>query len=718
MGGNVRIEPDIKYLFEPRNVAVIGASHNKNKIGHKVVQNILMSNYGGDVFPINPRGGEILGLKVYPSIEDVNEDIDVDLAIIAIPAKYVFEEVRSCAQKKVKYIIIITSGFSEIGNIREEHKIVEFAHNHGMRILGPNVFGIYSSMGPINATFGPSDVKAGTVALISQSGAIGVAMFGKTKAENIGLSTVVSVGNKSDINEADLMEYLVSNKQTKVILMYIEGIKDGEKLMRILNETTTKKPVIVIKSGRSKRGALAAASHTGSLAGADEIFDDIMNQCGVLRAESIDEALIWCKILSNAPKPKGENNIIITNGGGIGVMAADAAEKYGVNLYDDLETMKKIFSAAVPEFGSVKNPVDLTGQANIPDYELALKAAIDNEDIHSIICLGCETAILDTGKISDTVENFFKKYKRIKPMVFSFLGGAEIERTITELRYKGIPIYSEVYDAISSFGAVYSNYRNMNSETGLALEPEKFEINTTTINKIIHEVKSDNRTFLLSSEATAVMEAAGFPMPKSKVARSIDEAVDFAEGIGYPVVMKVVSKDILHKSDVGGVALDLMNSEEVLDAYQAIIHNSRLYRPDARVTGVEVAEMITKGTETIIGARHDISMGPIIMFGLGGIYVEVMKDVSFRALPIPRFEALSMIKSIKSYPLLLGVRGEKKKDINQIIEIILRLGNIILECPSISDIEINPLFVYDEGKGVKAVDARILISDSGVLDDD
>ncbi len=704
----VNNKPNIKYLFKPRSVAIIGASQSKNKIGYQIVENIKCSKYPGKVYPINPKGGKVLGFKIYKSMREINGN--VDLACIAIPAKYTFEAVKTCAEKNVKFLIIITSGFSEIGNIEEERKIVNYAHIHGMQVLGPNIFGIYSSMAPINASFGPSEVISGNVALITQSGAIGVAMFGKTKSENIGLSTVISVGNKSDIDEADLLEYLILHKETKVILMYIEGIKHGDKLVSVLKKTTVKKPVIVIKSGSSKRGALAAASHTGSLAGADEIFSDIMEQCGVLRAESIEEALIWCKFLSNTPTPRGENAIIITNGGGIGVMAADACEKYGVNLYDDINILKKSFSNVVPEFGSLKNPIDLTGPATLSDYENALNIAIKKRDIHSIICLGCETAGFEVEKFPKLIDKIYSKNKSTKPMIFSFLGGIGIEKSISDLRHQGIPIFSDVYSAVSCFGAMYFNYHNLKSQEIIEKNSDEVNIDIKVINDIVKNVLKENRQFLLSHEASAVMKATEMQMPQSYISRNINEAVKYANKIGYPVVMKIVSKDIIHKSDAGGVALDLENENEVLDAYQAIMHNCRRYKPDVKITGVEIAEMIPKGTETIVGARRDKSFGPIVMFGLGGIYVEVMKDVSFRAVPITKREAMSMIKEIKSYPLLLGVRGEGRKDINSIIDTIIRLSKVILECDSISDIEVNPLVVYEENKGVKAVDARILLS--------
>ncbi|MCX8103938.1 MAG: CoA-binding protein, partial [Candidatus Bipolaricaulota bacterium] len=384
---------DITLLFEPRSVAIIGASHDPNKIGHKIVQNIVANGYAGRVFPVNPKGGEILGLQVYPSVQEIPEEIDV--ALIVVPAKAVFETVQECAARGVKFAPIISSGFSEVGNLEEERKIVAYARAHGMRVLGPNIFGLYSVTPSLNASFGPREIPKGNVAIVTQSGALGVAMIGKAAAEKMGLSAIISVGNKADIDEADLLEYLVPHTETRVILMYIEGVKNGDQLVKSLKRASKQKPIIVIKAGRSRRGAIAAASHTGSLAGAAEVFDAIMKQCGVLRAESIQEAFHWCKFLATSVLPKGTETVIITNGGGVGVIATDACEKYSVELYDDLQVLEKIFSPVTPEFGSTKNPIDLTGQATAEHYTRALEAARHSDAIHSVIALYAETALFD-----------------------------------------------------------------------------------------------------------------------------------------------------------------------------------------------------------------------------------------------------------------------------------------------------------------------------------
>lgn len=696
----------IKHLFEPESIAVIGASPSKGKIGNSVVHNIISGGYKGKIFPVSPKGGEIEGLKVYKSIEEI--DGVIDCASLVIPAELVIDAVKSCAAKKVKFVQIITSGFSEVGNNKEEHEIVSIAKDAGMRIVGPNMFGLYSSTSSLNSTFSATMIKPGNVAILTQSGALGIAMIGKTAVDNIGLSTIVSIGNKCDVDEADLLAYLIPHKDTKVILIYIEGVKEGEKLIETLKSATAEKPVVVLKSGKSARGAQAAASHTGSLAGSDEIFDAIMKQCGVLRAESLEEAFNWCKYLSGFPPPKGDRSVIITNGGGIGVLATDACETYGIDLYDNQRLLKDIYGPVTPSFGSTKNPIDLTGGANADDYIQALSTTAGSDEIDASIALYCETARFDSENLSRMITTTCEKYKKAGKLIsYAIVGGEQVENTITSLKAAKVPVFNDVLQAVSCMGAYYRYYHYQKEKSDAIVEPD---ININLINGIIDKALSDGRTFLLANEGAAVMQASGIVIPGSKIAASIEKAVEYAEEMGYPVVMKVVSRDILHKSDAGGVVLDLLNKEEVVDAYEAIMHKCRAYNPKANIEGIEVCEMVKPGVELITGARRDPSFGPVVMCGLGGIYVEVLKDVSFRALPINRDIALSMLEQTKSFKLLLGARGEAKKDIDSVIDTILKVGTIIRKCSRITDIEINPIVVYSQGQGLKALDARILIN--------
>ncbi len=697
---------DIKYLFEPESIAVIGASNDTSKIGYKILNNIVRGGFKGEIYPVNPQGGEFLGRKGYKDITEIKKDVDA--VSIVIPSKFVLDAVAACSRKGIKFVQIITSGFSEIGNIDEEKRIAAVARDSGMRVLGPNIFGLYSSEASLNATFSATDISPGNVAILTQSGALGIALIGKTAVENIGLSSIVSIGNKCDIDEADLLEYLVGHAGTRVILMYIEGVKKGERLITALKQTTEQKPVVVIKSGRSKRGAQAAASHTGSLAGSDEIFDAVMKQCGVIRAESIEEAFNWCKFLAVSPKPEGGKSVIITNGGGVGVLATDACERFGIELYDDQTELRNAFEPTVPSFGSTKNPVDLTGGANAKDYNLALSIPLQNTHIGSTIALYCETATFDSKDLVPMINETYRKHLETgKPICYAAVGGEEVEQAIVRLRHQNVPVYGDVYEAVSSLGMLYRYNRYLQEKSDAV---DEADIDTAAIERIIDHAAGEQRKFLLANEGSEVMKAAGIPIPASRVAKTIGQAVRFAEEIGYPVVMKVVSKDILHKSDAGGVAVDIQNKEEVMDAFEAIPHNCRAFKPDAIIEGIEICEMVSKGVEIIVGARRDPSFGPIVMCGFGGIYVEVMKDVSFRGYPFNRGEATKMLKELRSYPLLLGVRGEARKDIEGLVESIIKVGTIIRKCPRVTDIEINPVVVYAQSRGLKAVDSRILIS--------
>ncbi len=699
--------PEVKDLFEAKSVAVIGASASPGKIGFKMVENMVVDGYKGKLYPVNPKGGEVLGYPIYPSITDIPGEVDI--AVVTVPAKHTYDSVVECAKKGVKFLPIITSGFAETGNVEEERRILGVAKEAGMRILGPNIFGYFSAKASLNATFGPRNIRHGKLAIVTQSGALGIAMVGRSTLEHIGLSALVSVGNKCDLDEADLLEYFVDQDETKVVLLYIEGVQKGERFIDVLKKTTMKKPVVVIKSGRSTRGAMAAASHTGSLAGSDTVFDAIMNQCGVLRAETLKEAFNWCRFLAEAPEPKGENVVIITNGGGVGVMATDAAEKYSVNLYDNQAKLKEYFAPVTPDFGSTKNPVDITGQAGAKEYSQAIAAALASPDIHGVMALYCETALFTVDSLSKMICETYTQYKLgVKPIVYSIIGGEAIEHCTTSLRPNQTPVWEDVYDAVSCMGALYKWNRFKNTK----VEPTAdIQMNWKRINEVIQSARDDGRTFLLPHESTVLMNEAGIAMPKNGIAKTSDEALKLSREIGLPVVMKIVSKDIIHKSDAGGVLVGIDSEEGVVKAYETIMANARKYKADAVIDGIEVNEMIKAKTEVIVGARRDATFGPTVMFGLGGIYVEILKDVVFRSWPINKDEARKMVLDIRAAKLLTGARGEKPRDIDTLVDTILRLGSLIKNVPAITDMELNPVVVYEEGKGAKALDVRILITE-------
>lgn len=443
----------LKYLFHPRSVAIIGASRTPGKIGYEILRNIVGFGFEGKIYPVNPNATEIMGLKAYPSVLDVPDE--VDLAVISIPARIVPKVLNECGLKGVKVVVIISSGFSEIGNVDAERELVEIARKYGMRILGPNVFGVLYTPSKLNVTFGPMKVLKGYIAFISQSGALGIALMGWTFLERIGLSSVVSVGNKADIEDSDLLEFFMNDRNSKVILIYMEGLKDGKKFIEVARRVSKIKPIIVLKAGRSRRGALAAASHTGSLAGSDEIYSAAFRQVGVLRAKSIQEAFDWARTMVSQPPPLNENVVVITNGGGAGVIAADACEEYNLNLMDLPDDLAAKFREYMPPFGSTRNPVDLTGEATEEAYGDSVRVALEDPRVGAVLVLYCHTAITDPGMIARSIARSFIEARAPKPLVVSFIGGVECYEGLKLLNDLGVPAYPSPDRAAAALGAYY-----------------------------------------------------------------------------------------------------------------------------------------------------------------------------------------------------------------------------------------------------------------------
>ncbi|MEM0286529.1 MAG: CoA-binding protein [Candidatus Methanomethyliaceae archaeon] len=448
---------ELQQLFKPKSIAIIGASNNPRKIGHEIMKNIIISGYEGKIYPINLEGKDVLGFKSYTSILSISDEID--LAIIAIPASFVIDVLEECGRKGVKAVIVISSGFKEIGNIELEEKLLSIVKKYGMRMLGPNVFGIYYAPSKLNATFGPSRIHPGKIAFITQSGALGIALMEWATLHKIGLSTVVSMGNKADIDEADILDYLSNDNETKAVIIYMEGVKDGRKLMKSLINITLKKPVIIIKSGRSNVGAIAAASHTGSMAGSDIVYTTAFKQSGALRADDLLQAFDWAKLMVMQPPPKNKDCVILTNGGGIGVLAADACEKEDLNLPILPQDLQNELKKIMPIFGSSRNPIDLTGQAGEEEYFNSLRILMKDDRVSSIVLLYCQTAITDPIEISNAILNVYREFDTKKPIVVSFLGGEKCEEAMKKLEENSIPTYEIPERAISSLAAYYKWYK-------------------------------------------------------------------------------------------------------------------------------------------------------------------------------------------------------------------------------------------------------------------
>ena len=686
------IVKNLKSAFEPKRMAIIGASPDPAKIGHQVIKNVIDGGYKGEIIPINPKAVEVLGCKAYKSLSDVPEGID--LVVIAIPAPFVVAAMEECGRRKVGTVALITSGFGEVGNFEDENKLTKIANDNNIALLGPNIFGLAYPPSHLNASFGPKDIYPGKIAFITQSGALGIGLMGWTAMKKIGLAALVSIGNKADIDEEDLINYFNHDDNVNVLLIYMEGIKDGAKFLRAKIE----KPTVILKVGRSTRGAQAAASHTGSLSGSDKIYDGVFKQLGILRASTFIEAFSWARALS-LPLPKGEDTLIITNGGGIGVATTDECEVQGIKILDDPKWLEEKFRSTMPDFGSTKNPIDVTGGAGVEGYRQALKIAFAEERIKSIIVLYCETAVTDPMDIAVAVNDTFVASGRAKPVVVAMVGGEKTRDALVYLNEKYIPASSLVDISVSALKIVYT-WADIKNRPAPQISTEK---PPAEVYKLIDAVKAEGRNILMEHEARQIMELCGVPTPKWGFATSADEAVKIADAKNmYPLAMKIASPEIVHKSDVGGVVLNIRDGRELRDRYEAMMIRIKEAMPQANLLGVNLIQMMS-GIECIVGITTDPQFGPAVMFGLGGVFVEALKDVTFRVVPFDAAEAGRMVGEIKAKNILEGFRG-MKADKASIIKTLVAVQKL---APLVKEIDINPLLTNQSGS--YAVDARIVL---------
>ena len=692
-------------LYRPKNVAVIGASSTPGKIGYTVVENLIQGGFEGKIYPVNPKADEILGLKVFPSIADL--PAGVDAAVITVPAKFVPQAVEDCGKHGVKGLIVIPSGFSETGQHELEHEIVEIARRYNTRILGPNIVGYLSNTEKLNASFAPFLPLVGKAALISQSGALLIAMDASTYTRRVGFDKLISIGNMSDVDFADTIEWLNDDPATACISLYIEGFKDGRRFMEVSRKS--KKPIIALKSGVSAHGAAAAASHTGSLAGAAKVYGAAFQQAGVLQAGDLDNLFDLTLALSLQPPMKGDNLLIITNGGGVGVLATDAAERYGLPLKFAPADVQAELKKHMPEFGSAKNPVDLTGMAGNEWYMDSVRYSLPHDWVDGLVVLYCETAMTDPVEIAKGIKQAIDESGcTTKPVTVSFVGGEKSAEAMRWLVENGVPAFGAPDVAVNTMAALreYARMREMVADNS---QVEIIDDLAAAL-KIIANARTEGRGSLTEIEAKQVFTLYGLPVTTTILAHSEDEAAALANKVGYPVVMKIVSPEILHKSDAGGVKVNIKDEAAVRDAYRTILANAKAYNASANIHGVAVQEMAPWGTEVILGSVNDATFGPTMMFGLGGIFVEVLKDVTFRVAPVSPAQALRMLGEIRGGPILNGVRGEAPRDKAVLADTICRYANMILDLSDeISESDANPVLVYEEGKGVKVVDARIIL---------
>jgi acetyl coenzyme A synthetase (ADP forming)-like protein len=694
-------------LFRPESVAVIGASRNPGTIGYQIVDNLVRHRFTGVVYPVNPKAKAIHSILAYPSVGSIPGP--VDMAIIVVPKEHVLSVVGECGEKGVKGVVVISAGFKEVGGegVRREEDLLAVVKHHGMRLVGPNCMGLMNTSPDVsmNATFAPSMPPRGATSFLSQSGAMGVTILDYAAEYGVGINQFVSVGNKPDVSGNDLIEYWEDDEETRVILMYLESFGNPRRFPAIARRVSRKKPIAVVKSGRTKAGALAASSHTGALAGADLAIDALLAQCGVLRADSVEELFDMAMAFEHLPLPAGNRVAIVTNAGGPGIIIADACESLGLDVAELAPETQARLREVFPAEASVRNPVDMIASATGESYEIALRIVLEDPGVDAAIAAFVPPLGIKQTDIARSIVAAAGKLEE-KPILAVLMGREGLPQGRAELGDAGIPAYIFPESAARALAAMY-RYRRW-TERPLE-EAERFAVDRRMVEGILDRVQSSGRTHLTEVEALKVFGAYGIPTIPHRVAHSEEAALEAAEELGYPVVLKILSPDVIHKTESGGVRVNLASKEEVEAAYHSILQSVREAQPDARMEGVLVESFLQGGREVIVGMSSDARFGPVLMFGLGGVYVEALNDVTFRVQPVTRIDAEEMIRSLRSFPLLEGVRGEEGSDLSILAEVIQRVSQLVGDHDRILELDLNPFLSFPDGG--KAVDARVRINE-------
>ncbi|MGZ4869169.1 MAG: acetate--CoA ligase family protein [Halobacteriota archaeon] len=686
-------------FFYPRSVAVIGAAREEDKVGHSVLKNLLDANFQGELVPVNPNADEILGLKTLHTAKKV------DLAVIVVPAKIVPAVLEESTRVGVKAAIIISAGFRESGaqGAKLEAQIREIAKKYGIRIVGPNCLGIMSTGANLNASFASEYPDKGGISLISQSGAICTSFLDWAANESLGFDKLVSVGNKVDVAEAELLDYIARDPSTRVVALYVEGIDNGREFMQVSKEVSRLKPVIALKAGRTDMGAKAASSHTGALAGSDAAYDAAFKQSGILRVNSVDEFFDAAKAFARCPIPKIPGVAIITNAGGPGVLASDASAECGVPLANFTKETIEALRNALPQESNIYNPIDILGDAKPRRYVATLEIILADQNVGGVILLLTPQAMTEPEETANLINSMSSHTS--KPIITSFIGGKELNNAREKLTRGSAANFDSPETAVRAARNLIKFREIATSSKGAPTQLTSGQNRAALLR--LEGVRSEGRTTLTEEEGKDVLRAYGIKTPRETVVTRRDKVIQAAREIGYPIVMKVSSPDIAHKTDVGGVITGISSDRAAKNAFDQIYANINKRMPQARIGGVIIGEMV-EGEEVIVGVTCDPQFGPFITFGLGGLYVEVLKDVSHRLAPITVAEAKQMISEVRSYPILLGTRGRKALDINAVADTIVRVSQISQDFEEIQEIEINPLMVQENG--CIAVDALVVIS--------
>ena len=688
-------------LFSPRAIAVIGASKTVGKVGYYIVSNLVQSGFKGPVIPVNSAGGELFGLKVYPQISDYPDLID--MVVIALPAEMVPAAAREAVKKKAGSIVVVASGFKESGPQGRaiEDELIEICSKGGVRLLGPNCLGVINTAINLNASFSKRLPQAGQLAIFSQSGALCTAMMDIADERELGVSKAVSIGNKADITEVDILSALAHDEDTKVIVGYLEDISDGDKFVKAAEEASSRKPVVILKAGTTSAGSRAASNHTGVLAGKDTAYGAAFKRAGICRADSFEALFDYASALALQPTPKGDRVLIITNSGGSGTMSADAVEKAGMSVPPLSDKLAAQLRAQLPAAAFIDNPIDISADAEPRHYAAAIDIAVADDAIDAILVVLAPQYMTEPAA---TVRAIVAHLDDTTPVLASFLGGSDIMPPRKELAAAGLPFYDSPERAVGALKAMH--------EYGVwkhrpARHVVRFPVNRRRVERIIARRQRTNRLRLGEVKSKGILKAYGFHILEGRLTSTPEEAVEIARFIGFPVALKIISPSIVHKSDLGGVRLNLGSAQEVADAFDLMMLRINKHAPNAVIGGIYVEKMAEKGLEVIIGMTRDPQFGPMLMFGLGGIFVEVMKDVTFHLAPITENEAVQMLQSTRSYELLQGKRGLKEFDIHAIAVALQRISQLTTDFPQILDLEINPLIVGEVGNEPVVVDARM-----------
>ena len=688
---------NLAQFFHPQSIAIIGASNTEGKVGYDVMLN-LTNNFKGKIYPVNPHETEIMDCPVFNNAKRLPQD--TDLAIIIIPAAAVPQIVEDCAKKGIKNFVIISAGFKEVGvdGAKLERQLIELKKRFGLRILGPNCLGYITASPSINASFANEFPEVGNIAFVSQSGALGTAILDMAAAQKIGLSYFVSLGNKCDIDEIDMLEYLANDKNTKVILLYLENISDGPRFIEVAGKVTRKKPVIVLKSGKTAKGMKAVSSHTGSLAGAAEVYSAAFKQAGVIEVEDVEDFEAVAETMSYQELPQGNRVAVLTNAGGPGILVTDLLPKYGLELAAfSTETMAKL-KTGLPPAASVGNPVDIIGDALADRYAYAFSQIVKDKNVDSIIVVLTPQRMTQIAATAEAIGRQNAQTK--KPVILCFMGEKSIVPHYSLFKKYFLPQINFPLTTVRALSVMTAHAAAVNqtekSSKEKPLAAASIRKARTLLNKSVNE-----------QSVRAILSLFGLPLHRAELAKNISEAEKIAARIGYPLAVKVVSEQVLHKSDVGGVVVDVKNDAELEKAMSKIESNIHRAAPKAGIDGYLIGEMVS-GTQLIVGIKRDVQFGPVIMLGLGGIYTEVFKDVVFRVAPVGAAEAQKMLSELKIYPIIKGARGQKPLDEAALIDLIVKLSELSLALPEIKEIDLNPVMVLERGRGVKIVDARMI----------